>query len=167
MGADWIADLEAMGTRPQPAVPDVVLLEYPVVLGVRQEERTIELVREFQLITLDATSDHPSVPGQLVDFAAALYDQYGPELAAPRAELESAYAAGDLVTTLRYPLRPASPEQMLRYARLMEEADAFCRDGKLISLAPDPEVHALRRWIVEEFIRQYHGHPPRPWGSRD
>lgn len=167
MGADWIADLEAMGTRPEPAVPDVLLLEYPVQLGVRQEERTVELVREFQLITLDMTSGKPGVPRQLLDFATTLYDQYGPELAAPRAELDTAYAAGDRVTTLRYPLRPGSVEQMLRYARLMEEADDFCRDGRLISLAPDDEVHALRRWIVEEFVRQYHGRAPRPWGASD
>ena len=52
---------------------------------------------------------------------------------------------------------------MLTYARLMEEADAFCAAGEVISLAPDAEVYALRRWTVEEFLRQYHGAAPRPW----
>jgi hypothetical protein len=165
VGADWIAELEAMGSRAEPAVPEVQLFEYPVPLGIRQEQRTVDLVREFQLITLDMTGGSGGVPHRLLDFAASVYGQYGPELVAPRAELETAYAGGVAVTTLRYPLRPTSVEQMLRYARLMEEADDFCRDGRLISLAPDDEVHALRRWIVEEFVRQYHGHAPRPWGA--
>jgi hypothetical protein len=45
----------------------------------------------------------------------------------------------------------------------MEQADEFCRAGLFMNLAPDHEVYALRRWIVEEFVRQYAGLAPRPW----
>jgi hypothetical protein len=163
VAADWIASLESQGTRTEPAAAEVQLLEYPVRLGIRQEERTVELVREFQLITLDTRHQSGTVPSQLLDFAATLYDQYGPALSAPRADLERANALGRVAITLTYPLRPDSVGLMVRYARLMEEADDFCRVGRLISLAPDDEVHALRRWTVEEFVRQYHGHAPRAW----
>jgi hypothetical protein len=162
---DWVAPLEAMGAPPTPGAPDVRLYEYPVALGVRQEERTVELVRELQLITLDS-GHHPhggGVPAPLLEFAGSLFTQYGPALASPREELEAAHAAGKSAITVTYPLRPGSLRAVLQYARLMEHADEFCRAGSMISLAPDDEVHALRRWTVEEFVRQYHGLAPRPW----
>lgn len=55
---------------------------------------------------------------------------------------------------------------MLQYARLMEDADAFAEKGLLIDVEPDPGVYELRRWIVEEFVWQYHGEPPRSWDAR-
>ena len=51
---------------------------------------------------------------------------------------------------------------MLTYARLMEAADAFCAAGEVISLAPDAEVYALRRWTVEEFSGSTTGPFPGP-----
>jgi hypothetical protein len=161
----WLDDLEALPERAAPAAEEVRLLDYPVALGIRQEERTIELVRELQLIALDARADAQvsSVHAGLVAFATEMSATYGPALAAPRAELERAHEAGEQRTEVRYPLRPESAAQMLAYARLMEDADAFCAAGEVISLGPDAEVYALRRWTVEEFLRQYHGAAPRPW----
>jgi hypothetical protein len=161
----WLDDLEALPERAAPEADEVRLLDYPVALGIRQEERTIELVRELQLIALDARADQQvsSVHAGLIAFATAMSESYGPALSAPRAELERAHEAGEARTDIRYPLRPDSAAQMLTYARLMEEADAFCASGEVISLAPDTEVYALRRWTVEEFLRQYHGAVPRPW----
>jgi hypothetical protein len=45
----------------------------------------------------------------------------------------------------------------------MEEADSYSREARLMALAPTPDLYALRRWTVEEFVRQYDGLPPRPW----
>lgn len=165
MAPTWLDELDALPDRTAPAADTVRLLDYPVTLGIRQEERTIELVRELQLIALDSRADTQasSMHAGLVAFATEMSGTYGPALAAPRAELERAHEAGEQRTELRYPLRPDSAAQMLTYARLMEEADAFCAAGEVISLAPDAEVYALRRWTVEEFLRQYHGAAPRPW----
>jgi hypothetical protein len=165
VAATWLDELEALPERAAPAADVVRLIDYPVALGIRQEERTIELVRELQLIALDSRADAqaPSVHARLVAFATAVSGTYGPALAAPRAELERAHEAGEQRTEVQYPLRQESAGQMLTYARLMEEADAFCAAGEVISLAPDAEVYALRRWTVEEFLRQYHGAAPRPW----
>jgi hypothetical protein len=165
MAPSWLDDLEAMTGRSAPAADQVRLLGYPVALGIRQEERTIELMRELQLIALDARASDPasSVHARLIGFAAAMSATYGPALSAPRTELESAHEAGEVRTEIRYPLHPGTAREMLTYARLMEEADAYCVAGEVISLGPDPEVYALRRWIVEEFLRQYHGAAPRPW----
>jgi hypothetical protein len=161
----WLDDLEALPDRAAPAADTVRLVDYPVALGIRQEERTIELMRELQLIALDTRADEQasSVHARLVTFATSMSATYGPALSAPRIELERAHEAGEQRTEVHYPLRRESAAQMLTYARLMEEADAFCAAGEVISLAPDAEVYALRRWTVEEFLRQYHGAAPRPW----
>jgi hypothetical protein len=163
----WLDRLEALPYRAEPAVPEVRLGEYPVALGVRQQMRTADLMREFQLLALDGKHG-PSgghTPDLLLHFASTMYSSFGAELEAPRLQLERAYAAGDEATELRYPLTPESPTAMLAYARLMEDADAFCASGLLIYVDPDPEVYALRRWTVEEFLRQFHGDQPRPWST--
>jgi hypothetical protein len=98
-------------------------------------------------------------------FAKAVTEQYADALVAPQAELDRAYAAGEKHTTLCYPLVPESRTVLLYYARTMEEADAFSRDARLMTLAPSPDLYALRRWTVEEFVRQYDGHAPRSWHS--
>ena len=161
----WLDELAARTYGAQPARPEVVLREYPVRLGIRQEERTIAVMREMQLITLDAGHGSSSVPAQLAEFAEQVSGRFGAALAAPRAELERAHEAGEQHTEIRYRLWAESPELMLSYARLMEAADAYCAEGQLISLAPDADVYALRRWTVEEFLRQYDGAAPRPWSE--
>lgn len=161
----WLDALEARALPAAPLRPEVRLCDYPVSLGVRQEARTVDLMREMQLIALDAQAldRGTSVPRRLLDFAATISAEYGAALVAPRAELERAHRSGEPETEIRYPLLPESARLMLTYARLMEEADAFCSAGQLISLAPDADVYALRRWTVEEFLGQYDGAPPRPW----
>lgn len=167
MMADWIDELERMPADERPAASEVRLVDYPVLLGVRQQNRTADLMRELQLIELDAHPDagRVSTPRQLLRLATDLYDAFGPALEEPREQLERAYAAGDATIVQCYPLVPGSRTTMLRYARLMEQADEFCRSGAVMNLAPDPEVHALRRWTVEEFVRQHAGLAPRPWAG--
>ena len=79
MAPTWLDDLEALPERAAPAADAVRLLDYPVALGIRQEERTIELVRELQLIALDARGDHraSSVHARLVAFATSVSAQKG------------------------------------------------------------------------------------------
>jgi hypothetical protein len=167
--AAWIDELERLPAGERPAVPEARLIGYPVQLGVRQQNRTADLLRELQLIELDAGQHpaHTSTPARLMAFATALYDMFGPALEEPREELERAFAAGVATIEQRYPLTPGSRTAMLSYARLMEQGDEFCRTGLVMNLAPDPEVYALRRWTVEEFVRQYAGKAPRPWTGAD
>lgn len=165
MAAAWIEQLAASDLRPASAVPFVRLRGYPVALGVRQQQRTLDLLRELQLMSLDREHGPESSPStaRLTAFADRMFATFGAELEAPREELERAFDAGEPHTELRYPLTAERVSGILAYARLMEEADELCRRGLLISLEPDDEVYALRRWTVEEFVRQFRGLPPRPW----
>ena len=161
MAADWIDALEARPAPEVPATDEIRLIDYPVLLAAEQQQQTAEMMREFQLIILGEPETH--VLNEVVEFATTMWADWGAALTGPREELERAIAAGEPYTELRYPVRPDSRASILRYARLMERADDYCRSGELISLAATPDVHALRRWLVEEFVRQHDGEPPRPW----
>jgi hypothetical protein len=47
--------------------------------------------------------------------------------------------------------------------RLLDEADAFCREGTLLTLAASDDVVAFRRWYLGELTRQVGGAAPQPW----
>lgn len=161
----WLTGLHTESASSKPARDQAVLEEYPVRLGIQQQADSAALIREFQLITLDA--DHRTsgvgAPSELLEFARLMDEQYAAALAGPREELERAHAAGEPTTTLRYPLLPESRRIILYYAEVMEKADAFCRSGALMHLGTAPGLLALRRWVVEEFVHQYDGAAPRPW----
>jgi hypothetical protein len=54
---------------------------------------------------------------------------------------------------------PAAAEMQATLA----EADEFCRNGELLTLAASPEFVAFRNWFLGEIVRQLDGDPPTPW----
>jgi hypothetical protein len=166
--SDWIEVLERTDAPPEPRTPEAVLLNYPVALGAAQNERSNDLLREFQLMA--AAGAHvgaSSALARLELLAEELMVRYGPDFAEPPAELRRAIHAHEEATVLRYPLFPITRSIILDYARMMEGIDVSCRDAAMMTLQPSPALYALRRWIVEEFVRQYDGLDPRPWSGPD
>jgi hypothetical protein len=161
---EWIRVLEEAEAPLTPRVPEAVLLNYPVTLGAAQNERSTDLLREFQLMAGAGGTD-AAVPAlaRLELLAEELMAKYGPDLTEPSPELRQAIHDHVANTVLRYPLFPISRAIILDYARMMEGIDASCRDAVLMTLPPTAEMYALRRWTVEEFVRQYDGLDPRPW----
>jgi hypothetical protein len=166
MSAEWITRLDRPDARTEPAVAEAVLLNYPVALGGAQNERTNDLLREFQLMAAGGDHEH-GLPAlvRLESLAKELTEKYGAQLAEPAAELQRALAAREPTTVLRYPLLSPTRAIILDYAHLMEDVDAYCRSASLITLQPSEQIYALRRWTVEEFVRQYDGLEPRPWAG--
>lgn len=161
---EWIRVLERADASSEPRAPEAVLLNYPVALGAAQSERSQDLLREFQLMAAaGAHEGASSALARLELLAEELMAKYGPDLAEPPAELRRAIRAREATTVLRYPLFPITRSIILDYARMMEGIDASCRDAAMMTLQPSPQLYALRRWTVEEFVRQYDGRDPRPW----
>ena len=165
---EWIEALVRPDAPSHPMAQDALLVDYPVALGTRQREDVAGLLRELQLVVIG--SRHPEVemsaPMRLLALAEGITATYGAQLDPAEAELDRAFAAGEDTTVLRYELLPVSRDVVLQYAVAMAEVDAFCEQAALITLATSPEMLELRRWTVEEFVRQYDGAPPRPWGER-
>jgi hypothetical protein len=165
--ADWIEALERPGAPVDPAARSAVLLGYPVALGGAMNERTVDLLRELQLMTSDGGSelDHGVDPA-LRALAVSTTTSWGNRLAEPNIVLRHALEAGLASTDLEYPMAAGMRAMVLDYARMMETIDDYCRRAALMTLAPTADVYALRRWTVEEFVRQYDGLAPRPWSDR-
>ena len=54
---------------------------------------------------------------------------------------------------------------MGRLLTLLEDVDVFCREQRLLTLAPSPQQIALREWYLGEFTRQAAGEAPTPWSG--
>ncbi|MDQ6648840.1 MAG: hypothetical protein M3Z02_01775 [Actinomycetota bacterium] len=148
-----------------PLVDTVTLLGYPVPLGMWQAEHFAELLREFALIVISegAGSGRAQVPQRLIDLADAITTRYSDELSGPTAALEQAAQAGQATVDLHYPVVPETKQVIRAWEAVMAEVDEFCRAGSLLTLATPPEIVALRRWTLEQFLDQVEGRPARGW----
>jgi hypothetical protein len=165
--ADWIEALDRPDAPVEPAGAAAVLVDYPVALGGAMNERTVDLLRELQLMTSDDSSDaEQGLVRELKELATYVTEVWGDRLAEPNIELRRALEGGVPTTNLEYPMAAGGRAGVLNYARMMETIDDYCRRAALMSLPPEPDVYALRRWTVEEYVRQFDGLAPRPWGSR-
>jgi len=165
--ADWIEALDRADAPVHPAADVAVLKDYPVALGGAMNERTVDLLRELQLMTSDGTDGaDQGVAPELRALAEHTTTSWGDRLSEPNVELRRALEAGEETADLEYPMVTGMRASVLDYARMMETIDDHCRRAALMSLPPTAEVYALRRWTVEEFVRQYDGLAPRPWSDR-
>jgi hypothetical protein len=143
----------------------VWLLRYPVELGSSVEEHVHEWMREFTLIRLgqlSGTSKH-DVPARLQAMVEQLTRQYATELAEPHRLRAAAAARGETHVDLPYPVRPETEQVVVTWQRMLDDVDEFCRTEDLLTLQRSPAQKALNDWVLQEFLRQLRGEPPRPW----
>jgi hypothetical protein len=163
--ADWIEALDRPDAPVDPASDVAVLKGYPVALGGAMNERTVDLLRELQLMTSAGEAER-AVASELRALAVYTTTSWADRLSEPNVELRRALEAGEASADLEYPMVTGMRSSVLDYARMMETIDDYCRRAALMTLEPTAEVYALRRWTVEEFVRQYDGLAPRPWSDR-
>lgn len=145
----------------------VTLRGYPVQLGIAVAEHIEEWMREFQLIALSraAGSDGGDVPDRLVQMISQLSRTYGTELEGPDRLREEAAQRGEASVDLTYPVRPETEQVVRAWQQLLREVDEYCAREDLLTLQRPPDQVALQDWVVEEFLRQLDGEPPRPWSG--
>jgi hypothetical protein len=162
----WLASLQRYPAPSEPATDRVRLVGFPTALGMAQSERVADLLREFNLLVIgQQRADAHPVPSQLLELVNMLYANYSADLEGPQRLLEEAYQRGDPTVDLVYPAVKETRAIIVGYATLMEQVDEYCRLGDLLTLAATPDILALRRWTIEEFVRQYDGLPPRCWAE--
>lgn len=145
------------------------LLELPVALAARAQEHWQELLREFTLISADA-SEHgvqagQHVPARLLELVDVLTRQFGGINTGAEDRLEEAIAQGRRVIhdhVLEVP--PEAGPGVRALGAMIDEADEYCRRGQhLLTLAASPELVAYRHWYLEQVVDQVEGQPPVPW----
>jgi hypothetical protein len=129
----------------------------------RSAEHHDELFREFALIlSRDASPGH-TVPGRLLALVEELGERYSGFSLGPQAELDAAVAADAESVDLVYHLPRDVRDACVHFGDLLREADEYCREGELLTLAPPPMAIDFRDWFLEEFVNQIDGRAPMSW----
>lgn len=156
---------EQVPDPPPPAeglVVPVSLLGVPVAAMTRTQAFYDELFREFRLVV------ETGVPSDAVHSRLlALVDEVGTRFGGFTTGAEAAWRRAVEEGAHEVDLHFEVPEEIAalceRYDRLLDEADAFSRAGALMTLAASREAVAVRKWLLEEFVRQLAGARAVPW----
>jgi hypothetical protein len=143
-------------------VGEAILLNYPLKLWFRQYEHTQDLMREFQLLSSAGSNPH-DVPRRLIEMADHFVSRYGRQIDEINRQRMQAYEAGLTTIESRVPLPAELPELMRPVLQLLEEVDAHCRSGELLTPPRSPKVAALQAWTTSECLAQFDGADPTPW----
>jgi anti-sigma regulatory factor (Ser/Thr protein kinase) len=139
---------------------DVVILGVPLKLYVGFQSHFRELRREVRLLALAHAADYP-----LADDLSELFTALETELHAGIGLTEFLEAPTEGSTTadltVRMP-RTAAPT-LQRFLALLDLADDFCRQERLLSLARTNEQRLFQTWFLGEYVRQAEGRTPLAW----
>jgi anti-sigma regulatory factor (Ser/Thr protein kinase) len=150
-------------TRPQADSPGMIEFEIrdvPLKSYVGFHRHYRELRREVRLLALAHEADYP-LAKSLSDLFGALeqplHDGMGLD------QIEAALEAGSSTTDVHVVMDTASADVIGRFIELLDLADAFCREERLLSLARTVEQQRFQEWFLGEFVRQANGEEALPW----
>ncbi len=150
-------------TRPRADAPGMIEFEIrdvPLKSYVGFHRHYRELRREVRLLALAHEADYP-LAKSLSDLFGALeqplHDGMGLD------QIEAALEAGSSTTDVHVVMDAASADVIGRFIELLDLADAFCREERLLSLARTVEQQRFQEWFLGEFVRQANGEEPLPW----
>ncbi len=147
---------------------DIVRLDIrnvPVAAHTAFQRHYRELRREVRLLALAHEAEYP-LAKTLSDLFGALEKPLRHDLGAD--QIEAMADAGETNVDLDVVLRRTDAAKVARLIELLDLADAFCREERLLSLARSPEQIVFQQWFLGEVVRQSTGQAPIPWaGSRE
>lgn len=151
---------------PTPATGVLVsfqILDAPVHELTAFSQHYRELSREVRLLTIAHGSEYP-VAERLSEVLGSLERilRGGIDIG----EAQAVVATGQDALDLSFRLGPDDVAAMPRFLEILDFADDFCHQEKLLSLARSPEQREFQTWFFTEFDRQARGEQPRPWPRR-
>jgi Histidine kinase-like ATPase domain len=164
-------DWAELSRPPEPApeaveVVEIHLLGLPLALTERTSEQYDALFREFRLMLETDPGQSQAVPGRLLALGDELTGQFSSFTVGSDAAMLDAHQRGDETIDVEYRLPRSVGPAAAHYDDLLDEADAYCRAGReLLTLAPPRDAVALRRWVLQEFVRQAAGRPAVAWAD--
>jgi hypothetical protein len=135
----------------------------PLRMLAAAQEQVDGLLREFALVTGGGSSD--GVPHRLLELAASLRGQYAAYTDDSRRRIDAAAHRRDVAIDVSMQVPADAADAAQRLLTLLDEADAYCRSGDLLTLATPPDLLAFRRWYLGEFVRQISGAPQQRWSG--
>lgn len=147
----------------RPPSPDEMRIDIrgvPLRTFVDFQRHYRELRREVRLLALAHEAEYPLASDLSLLFGSLerdLREGIGTE------QIERALQSGAATTDLHVAMPRQTAATIGRFIELLDLADAFCREERLLSLARTPEQQDFQRWFLTEFVRQEQGEPPLTW----
>jgi hypothetical protein len=141
------------------------LLGLPVALNASADEHHADLMRELALVAVSDDETTARIPRRVVDLVRRVETRYGGYTEVARRRLSEARERGEPEVDLELRVPPAAGAAAAELLDQLEEADRFCREGDLLTLAAPPEIVAFRRWSLGEVTQQIAGRAPVPWSA--
>jgi anti-sigma regulatory factor (Ser/Thr protein kinase) len=139
---------------------DVRVLGVPLRHYVGFQTHFRELRREVRLLAIAHEADYP-LAKNLSDLFGTLERQLRDGIGL--SDMEGALAQNAEVADLAVRMPREAAATLSRFVDLLDVADDFCRQERLLSLARTDEQRDFQRWFLGEYIRQAAGELPRPW----
>jgi hypothetical protein len=140
----------------------VVLRRVPVEVWQRSRDWFNGLVREFEIIASGFDIEGDAVPGVLVRFVAEIRGKFS-QFTHTEAILDQAVAASEVELDLELQIPQEAGAAASELWDLIERAEAYCRSGQLLTLAPTEEVRTFTQWYLGELTRQIDGQRGLSW----
>jgi len=139
---------------------DVTLVGLPLPHLKDNRMHLRELRRELRLLALSHEATYPlaaSLSRFFTDLDATFWRGLRDE------SLASALLDGDDDMDLTITIPRSAGDDFQRFIELLQLADAFCRQERLLTLARTPDQIAFQTWMFGEFVRQARGATPMRW----
>ena len=134
----------------------------PLRTFVEFQQHYRELRREVRLLALAHEHEYP-LAKDLSDLFGSLERDLREGIGAD--QIDRALQSGAATADLQVAMPRETAATIGRFIELLDLADAFCREERLLSLARTPEQQRFQSWFLSEFVRQEAGAPPRAWSE--
>jgi hypothetical protein len=146
----------------------IEIVGLPVDVQSQAQQQTDELARELTLVAEQLKQDGGSgeLPVRFVELVSTLSGRYSVFTAEQERQLTEAIAAGERTIDLTYTLPVSAVTAAAHLGDVLDEADDYCRSGKLLlTLATPAPLVTYRKWFLAQFVEQAAGHPPVTWSD--
>jgi len=127
------------------------------------QEQNDAISRDVDLLLIGQSEGlHLPVPDGLLAAAHRLRDRFEVPAGSFRLVVLAAADAGNRSIDLEAYMPPGVGRMARAYVDLLEEIEDYARQGYLFIDPPGPQTVWMRRWFVEELIRQQDGIAPAP-----
>jgi anti-sigma regulatory factor (Ser/Thr protein kinase) len=138
----------------------------PVQLYGQLESHNESLVREFSLLAIQVNGDDRHHIPELLRDAVVMSTTMDVRFTMLRIGARAASRDAEPFFSMDLQLTKAAVRKLERYARWSAMADELSDQRLLLTASPGPDVKALRRWLVEQTVRQVErGEPASPWSA--
>jgi hypothetical protein len=141
----------------------VRFIRAPVQLMLDANRHQQELVRELTLIHLSEDASKQELPTRLVEMVERHRGEFSTLTFRRRTEIAEEIRRGATSVDLEIEVPAGAGPAAAEMQTTLAEADEFCRNGELLTLAASPGFVAFRNWFLGEIVRQLDGDPPTPW----